>query len=248
MFEQTFAAQAPRARKTGALAISFMAQSCILGVLIIGPLLYTNALPLVIPKLELPLFVRMPSTPDPPREQTRSQPSSTTMPSVSRVFHMPDVRRVPTGPIPATITEEVPAIFDSAPVGAPIGATSSTPFLPNVVAEIPRVEIVKPVVAPPEQLIKPTAISSVVLASKLVSRVVPQYPDIARRARISGTVRLLAVIGKDGRVQNLRVLEGHPMLRQAALNAVKQWVYTPTYLGGQPIEVEAGIEVNFTLN
>lgn len=85
------------------------------------------------------------------------------------------------------------------------------------------------------------------LAAKLLKRVIPPYPVLARQTRIQGTVHLLGIVAKDGRVQNLRVIDGHPLLRQAALDAVSQWVYSPTILNGQPVEVEAPIDVNFTL-
>ena len=76
----------------------------------------------------------------------------------------------------------------------------------------------------------------------------PVYPPLAQEARISGVVRLNAIIGTDGTVQNLTVASGHPVLVPAALEAVKQWVYAPTLLNGQPVEVVTQIEVNFTLS
>jgi protein TonB len=81
----------------------------------------------------------------------------------------------------------------------------------------------------------------------LVRKVIPVYPPIARAARISGVVRLIGTIGKDGAIQNLEIVSGHPMLARAALEAVRQWVYKPTLLNGIPVEVVAPIEVNFTL-
>ncbi len=81
----------------------------------------------------------------------------------------------------------------------------------------------------------------------LVRKVIPVYPPIARSARISGVVRLIGTIGKDGAIQNLEIVSGHPMLARAALEAVRQWVYKPTLLNGIPVEVVAPIEVNFTL-
>jgi len=81
----------------------------------------------------------------------------------------------------------------------------------------------------------------------LVRKVIPTYPPIARAARISGVVRLIGTIGKDGSIQNLEIVSGHPMLARAALEAVRQWVYKPTLLNGVPVEVIAPIEVNFTL-
>jgi protein TonB len=81
----------------------------------------------------------------------------------------------------------------------------------------------------------------------IITRVLPIYPDIAKRARISGRVKLMGVISKAGRIEQLSVLEGHPMLVAAAIEAVKHWVYRPTLLNGQPVDVIAPIEVNFTL-
>jgi len=83
--------------------------------------------------------------------------------------------------------------------------------------------------------------------SKLRSQTPPEYPPLARQARIQGVVKLGATIGQDGRVQNLMVVSGHPLLVPAALEAVKQWVYEPTLRNGTPSEVETEIEVNFSL-
>jgi protein TonB len=82
----------------------------------------------------------------------------------------------------------------------------------------------------------------------LINRVTPVYPPLARQTRISGTVRLHALIAKDGTVQQLEVMSGHPLLVQAALDAVKQWRYRPTLLNGEPVEVDTTIDVIFTLN
>ena len=82
----------------------------------------------------------------------------------------------------------------------------------------------------------------------LVSQPRPAYPPLAKQARVQGTVSLNAVIGKDGHVVNLSVISGHPLLIQAALDAVKDWVYKPTLLNGEPVEVFTQIDVNFTLS
>jgi protein TonB len=81
----------------------------------------------------------------------------------------------------------------------------------------------------------------------LVSQVPPVYPAVARAARIQGTVVLSAVIAKDGTVENLSLLSGHPLLVPAAMDAVKQWRYRPYTLNGQPVEVMTQIHVNFQL-
>jgi protein TonB len=100
-------------------------------------------------------------------------------------------------------------------------------------------------VAPPPT---PKLLTSRVLEGLLIHRVQPEYPRLAQIVHIEGTVELRAVIGKDGEVESLRVVSGHPYLAQAAVAAVRQWRYRPFLLNGVPIEVEAQILVNFRLH
>jgi protein TonB len=81
----------------------------------------------------------------------------------------------------------------------------------------------------------------------LIRQVQPLYPPLARQARIQGTVVMNAILTRDGAVQNVAVVSGHPLLVQAAIDAVKQWVYQPTLVNGQPVEVSTQIHLNFTL-
>jgi protein TonB len=81
----------------------------------------------------------------------------------------------------------------------------------------------------------------------LIFHPTPEYPPVAKMARIQGTVRLKAVIGTDGRVENLKVISGHPLLLQAAVDAVSRWRYQPTLLNGEPVEVLTEIDVIFQL-
>lgn len=83
--------------------------------------------------------------------------------------------------------------------------------------------------------------------AKLIRKVTPRYPPIAIAARISGVVRLIGIIGKDGTIRNVQLVSGHPLLARAAMEAVAQWIYKPTLLNGKPVEVVAPIEVSFTL-
>jgi protein TonB len=76
----------------------------------------------------------------------------------------------------------------------------------------------------------------------------PLYPPDAKQARIQGTVRMNVVIGKDGTVKDLQVASGHPLLVDTAADAVRQWVYKPTLLNGNPVEVVTVVDVNFTLS
>ena len=87
-----------------------------------------------------------------------------------------------------------------------------------------------------------------VQAAKIIKRVQPVYPPLARQTRIQGTVRLHVIIAKDGTIKQLEITSGHPLLQQASLDAVKQWRYQPTLLNGKPVEVDTTIDVIFTLN
>ena len=80
---------------------------------------------------------------------------------------------------------------------------------------------------------------------KLVSQQPPVYPPLARQAGITGVVELSVLIGKDGTVQHIEVMRGHPLLVPAALGVVRKWVYRPTLLNGQPVEVLTTVNVNF---
>jgi protein TonB len=83
--------------------------------------------------------------------------------------------------------------------------------------------------------------------AKVIARPNPLYPPLARQARIQGKVTLHAIIDKDGRVSQLEVVSGHPLLVKAALDAVQNWRYQPTILNGEPVEVDTTIDVNFVL-
>ncbi len=112
---------------------------------------------------------------------------------------------------------------------APVAAVAAPPK--PAVAEIPRIKL-----------------GGQVLAGKLIRKVLPVYPVLARQARIQGDVELLGVVGTDGHIRQLQVVKGHPLLVQSAVDAVKQWLYRPTSLNGEPVEVIAPITVAFRLN
>jgi protein TonB len=86
------------------------------------------------------------------------------------------------------------------------------------------------------------------MEGNLILRVQPDYPTIARQARVQGQVVLRAMISREGTIENLQVLSGHSMLVRAAVNAVQQWRYRPYVLNGEPIEVETEVKVNFVLS
>ena len=106
--------------------------------------------------------------------------------------------------------------------------------------------VVPPKPAPPA--VRVIRRSEGVQESQLITRVIPSYPQIARVARISGTVELMVLVGRDGRVLSVEVLSGSPLLAAAAKQAVEQWRYRPAILDGQAVEVEARVTVRFVLD
>ena len=86
-----------------------------------------------------------------------------------------------------------------------------------------------------------------VAAANMATKVNATYPPLARQARIQGVVQLMATVGTDGRILNLQVLSGHPLLVPAALAAVKQWVFKPTLVNGNAVEVNTPVSINFKL-
>jgi protein TonB len=98
--------------------------------------------------------------------------------------------------------------------------------------------------APPQRI----KVGGNVQSAMIIRKTPPVYPQLAKSARVSGVVHLAAVISKDGTIQELHSLGGPALLIQAAMDAVKTWVYKPTMLNGEPVQVETTIDVNFTLN
>jgi protein TonB len=152
--------------------------------------------------------------------------------------------------------EELPPAAASAGVvgGVPGGVAGGTPggVLGGIIGSVPSAAPPPP---PPPKTDPPKpagpkriTIGGNVQSAKLVRQPRPVYPPLAKQARISGTVKLAALISKDGTIQDLKVISGHPLLIPSALEAVKQWVYQPTLLNGEPVEVSTQIDVNFTLS
>ena len=156
-------------------------------------------------------------------------------------------------PSPVQRTPEAP----SAPVGTtgdgvvggvPGGVVGGMPggVLGEVLASARGVPVLTK--APEPMPVKRIRVASRVEEANLIHDVPPQYPPEAGRARVEGTVVLLAVIGADGTVKEVRVESGLPILAQAAIDAVKQWRYKPYMIDGAPVEVDSRITINFTLS
>lgn len=100
---------------------------------------------------------------------------------------------------------------------------------------------------PPPKKKEPIRVGGNVQSSKLIQRVEPSYPELAKRARIQGIVLLQVTVGEEGNVTDLKIIRGHPLLNDEAAKAVRQWKYSPTLLNGEPVPVIATVTVNFIL-
>jgi len=246
MFDQFVEDNTARTRRPQAVALSFTGQVALVALTVLFPLLRTEA---IVPgRLSGVVTAPMPRGVTITLEKASSpRPSDKTG---LRIFTTPVLQQPSHVPMHILIDSDAPSVSElgagPAPYGVPegvVGASSAD------VAQAPRITPPKPVerqsaTAIPLQV----RIGGRVQAAKLISQVTPVYPPIARQARISGVVRLEAVIGRDGRIESLHVTSGPPLLVEAALAAVRQWVYQPTLLNGEPVEVLTQIEVNFKLS
>jgi protein TonB len=196
-------------------------------------------------RLSMPLVGPVLTPPPPVELQAQAQSSSPARARVpSHVFIAPKT-------VPRASVQQIVDAFDNAPQ-VPMSANGFS-HLPLSNVGIARTDIVAPPDGPgptaaPKPDVAPLRMSSTILSAQLITKVVPVYPVLAVRTRVSGTVHLEGILAKDGTIRNLQVLSGHPLLVPAALDAVRQWVYRPTLLNGVPVEVIAPIDVVFTLN
>jgi protein TonB len=169
------------------------------------------------------------SEPAPQKVEEPAQPVRT----APRAFTPPSLQQAPQQ---RTLVDAPPSLANG-PIAVPLINTQ----LPTAAAPPP------PAPAKDTPITQPVQVASSLQASKLVTRITPAYPPLAKSAHVQGTVHMQAVIGRDGAVQNIQVLSGPPLLRPAATDAVKRWVYRPTLLNGQAVEVVTLVDVAFTL-
>ncbi len=245
MFEQSILANVSAASKSKALAASFGIQAVGIVIMVAVPLFFADRLP------HMPLFTPLaPPRPisEPPvqrAERTTSSPTSQSTIRTPRVFSETMFHRPSQVSGPVVLSDAGLEIADSGAYqpGVPGGISSDRAFTEVPVAAPSHI----PVVAMPKPAAKPQRVGGEVQAAKLIRKVIPQYPQMAKLARVSGTVKLTGVIAKDGTIEHLELISGNPLLVPAAIAAVKQWIYSPTFLNGDPVEVIAPIDVIFTL-
>jgi periplasmic protein TonB len=219
--------------------VAFIIEFMIIGVMVLIPLIFTEALP----KGQMMFLLVAPPPPPPPP------------PPAAAVVHVKQIQtdivngelRTPTK-IPQKVKmiqeDEAPpamattGVVGGVPGGVPGGSMGGV--MGSILSSTP---VAAPKIATPTRV----RVSSGVSTGLLIRKVPPTYPPLARQARIQGVVILQAQISKDGTIQNLQLISGHPMLAPAAIEAVKQWRYKPYLLNGEPVEVDTQVQVNFTL-
>ena len=233
--------------KRAAIPCAYIGEVLLVGGMALVPLIYTEALP----KAVWTEVLRLPSPPPPPAPAIGTQ----ARPRATRRLSSDEILKAPPS-IPPTIAqvhdEPLPPVeVGSASIGVPGGinggqeGTGLDPVMQNILKNA------QPQPPPPQmsragqpQRIRP---GGNVVPPKLIYQPKPEYPELARITRTEGAVELEAIIGKDGTIEELKVLRGHHLLVKAAVDAVRQWRYQPTLLNGEPIEVITEITVNFKL-
>jgi protein TonB len=237
MFDDTLSSSwDERSRRRLTTLTSFGLQALVVAVLLVLPLLRPMGLPLL-RQLSTPVSVGQPDQAPTVRPQTGTNSAQHSLPAEIML-------RTPT-----RIPSELPAGDDGPPsIGAP-GAYlpgPSGPGIPNGMLDSFGVGTRPIMPVAPAVVTHPISVSHM-SEGDLISKILPTYPPLARTARLQGQVVLQAVISKQGAIENLRVLSGHPLLVPAAIEAVRKWRYRPYILNNEPVEVETQITVNFSM-
>jgi protein TonB len=243
MFEQTFVNSQARTRKPWTVGASLAIQILLVLTALLIPLMHIARLEP--PPRDMPLFVmlkRVTELPPPAHAVSAPQPAPRVFrsPFMARTNVPPRINMSPEAPEPpAILWAGNPTAFSGsgAVPGFPLGVISTPP---------PKPMMPKP--DPPATPRGPMRVSSGVQQANLIYAPKPVYPQIAKSARVQGSIKLQAIIAVDGSIRNLQVISGPPLLVNAALDAVRRWQYKPTTLNGSPVEVITEIDVNFMLN
>lgn len=226
-----------------ATLLSFAIQAGLVGVLVLIPLIYTEALP----KQQLMGYLVAPPPPPPPPPPPAATPAPVKVAKPTTEIDNGELKA------PTAIPKKIAMLKDDEPpassgvVGGVVGGVPGGQAGGVVGGVLGSIVSAAPTAVPKAATPTRVKVSAGVTSGYLIRKIQPLYPPLAKQARISGSVVLQAVISKDGSIQQLRVVSGHPMLVQSALDAVKQWRYKPYILNGEPVEVDTQVTVNFTL-
>jgi periplasmic protein TonB len=220
-----------RTHKPWSVAFSAALQAVIIGVFVLIPLLYTEALP----KGMLNTFLVAPAPPPPPP-----------LPQPQVVKVAPKVINLQKMVAPTVIPKDIAVVKEEAPVVYTNNNEGVSGGTGNVLGGLIGSGPAGPPLPPPAtpQRIR---VGGQVEAASLINKVEPQYPPIAKTAHVAGTIVLHAIIGKDGAIRELQFVSGPPLLMKSAMDAVKEWRYKPTMLNGEAVEVDTTIDVVFSL-
>jgi len=227
-----------RPRNSWALIGSLAFLTVIVLALVVVPLLHTDPLP----KRQTLTMLYLPPPPASGASPTRLEaprPTSSYTPTSTAILSPVRAQEAPPPPV-SNMGGVVGGVF-----GGMVGETPG-----GVLTEVPTSAQSVPILAKSAEPmpVKKVRIASRVAEANLIHDVAPQYPPEAGRARIEGTVVLMALIATDGTVKDVRVESGLPILAQAAIDAVKQWRYKPYLIDGEPVEVDSRITINFNLS
>jgi TonB family protein len=224
--------------------VSLIIHTAVLSVLIVLPMVFLN----VLHADELiTILIAPPSVPVPP-----PPPIPPTTRSNARITVFKGKMGETPGGIPKGVRPELEPPSDADSIGLGIPGVSNLPQSDVTGAAVGEIlkRMKDPVVLePPKRPVRPTLIrvSGPIQEGKLLQRVDPVYPRLAAIGRIAAKVVLEATIDEEGVVTDIKIVEGHPLFNEAALNAVKQWKYLPTLVGGEPVRVLATITVAFRI-
>ncbi len=239
LFERTLDSSWDERSRRGLTTLTSLGlQALLVGGLLILPLLRPAGLPLF-RQLSTPVSLGQPLG-EPPAGRPHSG-ARTDAPSNRAIIILRPSLRFPTG-MPSVRDDGPPQVGPTGPyIPGSSGSGSPDGLRDSIGTGLRPIMPVAPASAAP-----PVHVSHM-SEGDLVRKILPTYPPLARAARIQGQVVLQAVISKQGIIENLRVLTGHPMLVPAAIEAVRQWRYRPYVLNSEPVEVETQITVNFSL-
>ena len=223
-------AVAKRTNKSWTVLLSAIIQGGILFVLILIPLIYTEALP----KQLLTTFLVAPAPPPPPPPPAAA---------VQRIVK-PIARIIQAGKMMApTVIPKKVAMIKEEELPPDVGAVGVVGGVPGGIAGGQAGGVLGGIIGgtgsnlppPPKPTQQRIRVGGNVQSAKMIRQVQPVYPQIAKTAHVSGTVLLHAIISKDGSVQELQYVSGPPLLMKAAMDAVREWRYQPTLLNGEPV-------------
>jgi periplasmic protein TonB len=228
-----------KTKRLSTTILSFALQVGLICILILIPLIYTDALP----KGNLMTFLVAPPPPPPPPPPAAAPVKVVKIQSEVINGQLRTPTKIP-DKIQMIKEEEAPpdlgaGVPGGVPGGIPGGSTGGV-----MGGILSSTQVAVPKIATPQRV----RVSSGVFSGYLIKKVQPNYPPLAKAARIQGTVVLQAEISKDGTIQNLQLISGHPMLAPAAIEAVKQWRYKPYLLNGEPVAVDTQVDVIFSLS